>query len=182
MPDQNKNKKQTAVPAKGPKELTPKRNNRDLTESQHERSQNRSQSRKKTDCKQDSSYKPLFDEQLSQKRELAKMQFNTLNYDRIIQNSYERVVSTNKTSKMGSIDSRMPHAMNADLEQVKDEILKLDQEISTITNMHSAKPSINNFDNSDGLSLANNPSLYQRSPSPLMTTTNQTKRRIDISS
>ena len=81
---------------------------------------------------------------------------------------------------MGSIDSRMPHPMNADLEQVKDEIFKLDQEISTITNLHSAKPSIHNFDNSDGLSLVNNPSLYQKSPSPLMTTTNQTKRRIEI--
>ena len=60
---------------------------------------------------------------MSQKKELAKMKFNSQNYDRVIRNSYERVASTTqRPSKVGSIDLNTPLPMNADLEQVKDEI------------------------------------------------------------
>ena len=59
------------------------------------------------------------------------MAFNSQNYDNIIKNSYERVAaSTQRPSRLGSMDLRDPSGLNADLEQVKDDLSRLDREIA----------------------------------------------------
>ena len=81
------------------------------------------------------------------------MKFNAQNYDRVIQNSYERVAAnTQRPSKVGSIDLNDPYSINADLNIVKDELTQLDRDIASYSNQHSSKPSMNTIDITDHVS------------------------------
>ena len=83
------------------------------------------------------------------------MKFNSQNYDRVIKNSYERVAaSTQRPSKVGSMDLRDPTSMNVDLDLVKDELGRLDREIAEFSNNASGKPSMGTLDITDRTSLA----------------------------